>query len=132
MREKPEKKREGGAEEQAGNDGKVEGSVFATMDDVAWKSSKAKGELVSEIEKDADQNEKRSEENERASEIAKGLHKVILPDAAGKSSENGRCYSPNPCVACSMFISVRTVLPGSVAARFPGMTRDSVPFWRIH
>ena len=106
--------------------------MFATMDDVAGKSSKAKGELVSEIEKDADQNEKHSEENERASEIVKGLHTAILPDAADKSSKNGHFYSRNTCVACSMFISVRTVLPGSVAARFPGMTRDSGPFWRIH
>lgn len=132
MGKQPEEKREGGAEEQAGDDGKVESGVFSAVNDVAGKFSKAKGELVPEIKKHTDQNEKRSEENERASEIAKGLHNSILPDAAGKSSENGRCYSPNPCVACSMFISVRTVLAGSVAVRFPGMTRDSVPFWRIH
>ena len=49
MGEEPEKQREKGAEEQAGSDGKVEGGVFATMDDVAGEFSKAKGELISKV-----------------------------------------------------------------------------------
>jgi hypothetical protein len=53
VRKKPEEEREYGAEEQASNDGKVEGSVFATMDDVAGKFSETKGELAAEIKESA-------------------------------------------------------------------------------
>jgi hypothetical protein len=53
VRKKPKKDRQNGAEKQASNDGKVEGSVFATMDDVAGKFSETKGELAAEIKESA-------------------------------------------------------------------------------
>jgi hypothetical protein len=53
VRKKPKKERQNGAEKQASNDGKVEGSVFATMDDVAGKFSETKGELAAEIKESA-------------------------------------------------------------------------------
>jgi hypothetical protein len=52
--EKPEKKREDRAEEQASNDGKVKGGVLAAVDDVAGEFSKTKGELATEVKESAD------------------------------------------------------------------------------
>jgi hypothetical protein len=46
---KPEEEREGGAEEEAGDDGKVKGGVLAAMHDVARETAKAQRELPTEI-----------------------------------------------------------------------------------
>lgn len=85
MGNEPKKKRKNEAEEQAGNDRKVERGVFATVHDVARQFSRAEGELVPEVKKDADQHQKCSKEDKRAPEIAKRLHRGILPEALGKS-----------------------------------------------
>ena len=61
VREEPEEEREGGAKEEAGDDGKVERGVFAAVDDVAGKFSQAEGEFSAEIEKSAEENEKTAE-----------------------------------------------------------------------
>jgi hypothetical protein len=85
MREEPEEEREDSAEEEAGDDREVEGSVFAAVDDVAWKFSEAEGEFCGEVEKSADKDEKAAkEEEENAAEFAKRLHPRILPEAAEK------------------------------------------------
>ena len=73
--DEPEEKRERGAEEKTGDDGKVEGGVFAAVDDVAGQFPEAEGQLVSEIEKEADQNQQCSEENKRAAELAERVHR---------------------------------------------------------
>jgi hypothetical protein len=84
MREEPEEEREDSAEEEAGDDREVEGSVFAAVDDVAWKFSEAEGKFSGEVEKSADKDEKAAEEEENAAEFAKRVHPRILPEAADK------------------------------------------------
>ncbi len=54
MGEEPEEKRKAQAEDKARNDGKVEGSVFAAMDDVAGKAAELQRKLSAEVEKGAD------------------------------------------------------------------------------
>jgi hypothetical protein len=80
MREEPEEKREEGTKEQAGNDGKVKRSVFAAVDDVAGKFSKTKGEPATEVKNTADKRKQPSQEEERAAELAEGVHEGILPE----------------------------------------------------
>lgn len=75
MRDEPEKERNDDTDNEASDDRKVEGSVFAAVHDVAGQFSQAKRKLVPEAEKDTDQNKKRSEENKRATEFAKRLHR---------------------------------------------------------
>lgn len=84
--DEPKKERKHDAEEQASDDGEVESGVFALMDDVTGEFSDAEGKPVPEIEKDADQNKKRSEEDKRASEFAKRIHEVIVPEGAASLS----------------------------------------------
>jgi len=43
MGEEPEEEREHGAENEASHDGKIEGGVFAAMNEVTGKSSQAEG-----------------------------------------------------------------------------------------
>jgi hypothetical protein len=71
----PEKDREHEADDKTGHDRKIERGVFASVHDVAGQLSEAERELIAEIKKDADKNKKRSEENKRATEFAKRLHK---------------------------------------------------------
>jgi hypothetical protein len=80
--EEPEKERKREAKHKASDNGKVESGVFAAMNDVAGKLSQAEGELVAEIQKSADKNEKCSKEKKRAAEIAERVHEVILSEAA--------------------------------------------------
>lgn len=75
MRDEPEKERNEDTDNEASDDRKVEGSVFAAVHDVAGQFSQAKRKLVPEPKKDTDQNKKRSEENKRATEFAKRLHR---------------------------------------------------------
>jgi hypothetical protein len=53
----PEEERKHGAEDKASDDGKVKGGVFAAMHDVARESAQAQGELASEIQEGADEDE---------------------------------------------------------------------------
>jgi hypothetical protein len=50
--------------------------VFAAMDNVAGEVAEAEGQLTTEIEKCANENDKASEEEERATEFAEGVHKI--------------------------------------------------------
>lgn len=78
MRDEPEKERNDDTDNEASDDRKVEGSVFAAVHDVAGQFSQAKRKLVPEAEKRTDQNKERSEENKRATEFAKRLHRDHL------------------------------------------------------
>jgi len=86
MRDEPEKERKRDAKKKASDDGKVKSGMFAAMHDVAGKLSQTEGELVAEVQKSADKQEKCSEEKNRAAELAERVHEVILPEAAIKSS----------------------------------------------
>lgn len=62
MVDEPKKKAEGDADNQTGNDGKVERGVFPAVDDVTGKFSKAEGKLPAEIEEGADDNQRGSKD----------------------------------------------------------------------
>jgi hypothetical protein len=81
--EEPEKEREDGAQEQAGNNRKVESGVSTAMDDVAGKLSKTKGELTTKVKEGADEREQPRQEEEGAAEFAERVHDGILPETAG-------------------------------------------------
>jgi hypothetical protein len=81
IRDEPEEKGQRDAEEQAGDDGKVERGVFAAVDDVAGQFPKAKGELVPEVKKNTNQNEECSKEDKRTAEFAERFHRRILLEA---------------------------------------------------
>ena len=86
MGKEPEKQAQADTDEQAGDDGKVKGGVFATMHDVAGEATEAEGELSAEVENRAEEDQERPEEKERAAEFAKRVHSEILPQAADRSS----------------------------------------------
>jgi hypothetical protein len=72
--EEPEDEREGGAEQEAGDDREIEGGVFAAMNDVAGKAAESEGELSTEVEKGAEEDKQGANEEEGAAEFAKGIH----------------------------------------------------------
>src|ERR1700674_128821 len=76
--DEPEEERESDANEEASDDGKVKGGVFAAVDDVPRKSSEAEGEFASEIEKSADKNQEAAEEEKRTAEFAERVHRSSL------------------------------------------------------
>ena len=63
--------------------------MLAAVDDVAGKSSEAKGQLPSVKEKRAKQDEQNSREKKDTAEFAKRLHLFILAEEA-----NGRLEDP--------------------------------------
>jgi hypothetical protein len=79
---KPEKEREGGAEYEAGDDGKVESGVFAAMDDIARETAEAQREFSAEVKQSADKDEESAENEDGAAQFAKGVHPGILPELA--------------------------------------------------
>lgn len=91
MRDEPEEERERNAEEKTSDNGKVKRRVFAAVNDVAGEFSQAEGELVSEIEKSSEKDEKNAEQKKRAAEFAERVHEVILPEGASKSFSQ-LCY----------------------------------------
>jgi len=72
--EEPDEERKGGAEKQAGDNGEVEGGVFAAVDDVAGEFSQVKGEFAAEVEKSTGEDKEAAEEQESAAEFAEGVH----------------------------------------------------------
>ena len=78
--EEPEEKGQGGAQEKAGDDWEVESGVFATMDEIAWKSAETKWEPAREIKNSAEENEEAAEEEKSAAKLAKGIHKNIIEE----------------------------------------------------
>lgn len=81
MREEPEEEREGGAEKEAGDDGKMDGGVFATVDDVARKAAESEGKPPAKIKNRAQNDDESSEHEEGAAEFARGVHSGILPSS---------------------------------------------------
>jgi len=80
MAKEPKEEREGGAEEEAGDDGEVESRMFAAVDDVAGKATEAEGQLAAEIEKSAEEDEEAAEEEKRAAEFAERVHRRIVAE----------------------------------------------------
>ena len=113
--DKPEKERKRDAKKKASDNGKVKSGVFAAMNDVAGKLSQTEGELVAEVQKSTDQEQKCSKEKKSAAEIEERLHEVILPEAANKMSQTmairlNRCwvYSLGHPGGASRFSRLRT------------------------
>jgi hypothetical protein len=75
MSDEPEEESEGGAEKEAGDDGEVEGGVFAAMDDVAREAAEAQREFAAEVQKSAEEDEECAENEEGAAEFAERVHK---------------------------------------------------------
>ena len=74
MSEQPEEERKTEAEEEAGDDRKVEGGAFAAVDDVAGEAAEAQREFSAEV-KQSTHNDEESTENEKgATEFAEGIH----------------------------------------------------------
>ena len=63
MGEEPQEQRESGAEDKTGDDRKIEGGVFAAVDDVAGEAAEAQGELAAKVEERAE-NDQEDTENE--------------------------------------------------------------------
>jgi hypothetical protein len=76
--EKPKKKREDDAEDQASDDGEVKGRVLAADSDVAGEFTQAERELGPEVEEGAQDKEKGAEEQQSAAEFAERIHTRIL------------------------------------------------------
>jgi hypothetical protein len=76
VRDEPIKKRKANAKENAGNDRKIKSGVLAAMDDVAWETSEAERKFSAKVEEYADKNEKATEQDQRAAEFAKRIHRV--------------------------------------------------------
>jgi hypothetical protein len=74
MSKKPEEERKTEAEEEAGDDGEVEGGVFAAVDDVAGEAAEAQREFSAEVKQSADKNQEGAENEEGAAEFAEGIH----------------------------------------------------------
>jgi hypothetical protein len=85
--EEPEKEREAEAKNETGDDGKIKRGVFATMDDVAGKSSQAEGEFPAEVEKGPEEDEDAAEKEEGAADFAEGIHEKILEEMKSRSNE---------------------------------------------
>lgn len=88
MRDEPEEQGKRDAEEQAGDDRKIESRVFAAVNDVAGQFSQAEREFVPKIKKGADQNDKPSEEDKRPPKLAERIHSIILPEPANGSFQD--------------------------------------------
>ena len=58
--------------------------MFPTMDDIAGKTAKAKGEFAAKVKKSANKDEESAENQEGAAEFAKRVHPGILPEPAEK------------------------------------------------
>jgi hypothetical protein len=70
----PEEEREGEAEDKAGDDRKIEGGVFATVDDVAGEAAETQGEFSAEVKKSADEDKQNAENQKSAAEFAERVH----------------------------------------------------------
>jgi hypothetical protein len=80
VRDKPKQKREYETEEEASDDWEIERSVFAAVDDVAREPPEPHGEFGAEVKKGADDDEECAENEERAADIAEGVHGKSLEE----------------------------------------------------
>jgi len=84
--DEPENQAEGGAEDKAGNNRKVERGVVGFVGDVAGKFAEAKRELSTEVEKGADENQDAAEDEKRTTDVAK-VHRKEFTKLEGKVEE---------------------------------------------
>lgn len=89
---KPKQKAQAEAEEQARNNWKIECGVFAAMDDVAGKSSQAKGEPSAKVKQSPDKNKQASQEQQNAAQFAKWIHLGILMEDCAERLPWLLCY----------------------------------------
>jgi hypothetical protein len=75
---KPEEKREAKAEDQASHDRKVEGRVFAAVNDIARETAEAKRQASAKVQHRPSGQKQGSENQEGPSELAQGIHFPIL------------------------------------------------------
>ena len=80
MRKEPEEEREGEAEDEAGDDGKVKRSMLAAMDDVSGKFAEAKRQFLVEIENGTDNYQQAAEDEQSAAKLAERFHTSIIED----------------------------------------------------
>jgi hypothetical protein len=80
VRKKPEEERERETEDEAGDDGEVEGGVLAAVDDVTGKASQAERQLAPEEKKSTDKEEEAAEKKKGAAEFAEGIHGRIVEE----------------------------------------------------
>jgi hypothetical protein len=80
VREEPEEEGKAEAEEEAGDNGEVDGGVLAAVDDVAGKAAKAEGEFAGEVEEGAESEEEGAGEEEEFAEIAQGIHEKSIEE----------------------------------------------------
>jgi hypothetical protein len=78
MIEEPEEQAEAKTQEEAGNDGEVEGGVLTAMDDVAGKAAEAERKFRAEEEQATHENECETDEQNGAAEFAKRVHDPSL------------------------------------------------------
>jgi len=92
--QEPQKEGKSGTENEAGDDGEVEGSVLAAMDNVAGEFAEAEGELGADVEESADNYEDGSEQEQSAAEVAERIHGSIIEETAcaASSAQNPLAY----------------------------------------
>jgi hypothetical protein len=95
--EEPEEKRKSGAENEASDDGEIEGGVFAAVDDVAGKFPEAEGEFGAEVKQGAEDDEDEAEQEKGAAEIAKRVHGNIIGEGARGSQPDAQVKMSGPC-----------------------------------
>lgn len=87
--EEPNEEGKSDAEDETGDDGKIERGVFAVVDDVAGKPAETKRKFAAEIKQRADDGEERSQDEKGAAEFAKRIHDNIIEES-GPSSASER------------------------------------------
>jgi hypothetical protein len=75
-REEPEEKGKSGAEDEAGDDGKIESGVFAAVDDVPGELAETEREFGTEVKESADEGQDGAEQKEQTAEVAQGIHLI--------------------------------------------------------
>jgi hypothetical protein len=74
VREEPEEQAQAKAENEAGDDGEVKGSVFAAMNDVAGKAAEAKRKLAAEVEECAEKSQESAKQKQGSAKFAERIH----------------------------------------------------------
>ncbi len=74
MSKEPKEQRESGAEDETGNDGEIERSVLAAVDNVARQAAEAQRELAAEVKESAENDQEDAENEEHAAKFAEGVH----------------------------------------------------------
>jgi hypothetical protein len=70
----PEEKRESEAEDQASDDRKVEGCVFAAVNNVAREAAQAKRQTAIEVKQSTNENGDGAENEQYTTEFTEGVH----------------------------------------------------------